>query len=215
MPLQYVVERAHARGVPVIVDAAAQLPPVSNLWHFTRECGADVAVFSGGKTLGGPQNSGLAVGTPEMIRLMRLNGPPNQRLTRTMKVAKETMVGLLAAVERYVNLDHEAVAAGWDAVVDGWVGAWADLPGEVIRSETGEAGEPIPRVILQLETPVARDELIAALRAGAPPVEVVLHDERSVALSPHLLQAGEAAAVRERVLQIASPVRIGRPARLA
>ena len=191
------------------------MPPISNLWRFTRQCGADVAVFSGGKSIGGPQNSGLAVGTPRMIRLMRLNGPPNHGLTRTMKVAKETMVGLLAAVERYVALDHEVVAAGWDAVVDDWVAAWADLPGEVIRSATNEAGEPIPRVLLRLGTARERDEVIAALRTGDPPIEVVLDGERTVAFSPHLLQAGEAVAVRERVRRIASPVRIGRPARLA
>ena len=215
LPLEYVVDRAHAHGVPVIVDAAAQVPPMSNLWRFTRQGGADVAVFSGGKSIGGPQNSGLAVGTPRMIRLMRLNGPPNHGLTRTMKVAKETMVGLLAAVERYVNLDHEAVAAGWDAVVDDWVTAWADLPCEVIHSATNEAGEPIPRVLLRMGTARERDELIAALLAGDPPIEVVVDGERSVALSPHLLQAGEAEAVRERVLRIGSPVGIGRPARLA
>lgn len=209
LSLPYVVERAHARGVPVIVDAAAQLPPLANFWRFTRECGADVAVFSGGKNIGGPQNSGLAVGTPEMIRLMRLNGPPNQRLTRTMKVAKETMVGLLVAVERYANLDHRALAAGWDAVVDRWVESWADLPCQVSRSATNEAGEPIPRVVLEMDTPVARDELVAALRAGSPPIEVVLHDERSVALSPHLLQPGEAEIVAERVLQISAPVGVG------
>jgi L-seryl-tRNA(Ser) seleniumtransferase len=215
LSLPYVVERAHVRGVPVIVDAAAQLPPVSNLWRFTRECGADVAVFSGGKTIGGPQNSGLAVGTSEMIRLMRLNGPPNQRLTRTMKVAKETMVGLLTAVERYVGLDHDAVLAGWDEVVDGWVAAWANLPCEVVRSATGEAGESIPRVILRMATPVDRDEFIAALRAGSPPIEVVHEDERSVALSPHLLQEGQAEIVAERVLHEMAAVGVGQPARLA
>ena len=215
LPLEHVVDRAHAHGVPVIVDAAAQVPPMSNLWRFTRRCGADVAVFSGGKSIGGPQNSGLAVGTPRMIRLMRLNGPPNHGLTRTMKVAKETMVGLLAAVERYVNLDHVAVAAGWDAVVDDWAAAWDELPCEVVRSATNEAGEPIPRVLLRMGTARERDELIATLRAGDPPIEVVVDGDRSVALSPHLLQAGEAETVRERVLQIASPVGVGRPARLA
>jgi len=215
LPLPYVVDRAHAHGVPVIVDAAAQVPPMSNLWRFTRECGADVAVFSGGKSIGGPQNSGLAVGTPRMIRLMRLNGPPNQGLTRTMKVAKETMIGLLTAVERYVSLDHDAVAASWDAVVDDWVAAWAGLSCRVIRSASNEAGEPVPRVLLELETARARDELVAHLRAGDPPIEVVLHDERSVALSSHLLQPGEAQIVRERVLRVASPVGVREPARLA
>lgn len=124
LPLPYVIERAHARGVPVIVDAAAQLPPVSNLWYFTRELGADVAIFSGGKGLAGPQNSGLVVGREAIIRAIRLNGPPYQRFGRAMKVAKETMIGLLAAVELYVSADHAARAAAWSEVVDSWHAAW-------------------------------------------------------------------------------------------
>ena len=62
-PLAETVEIAHAHGIPVVVDAAAQLPPTENLWRFTRELGADLAVFSGGKDLHGPQASGLLVGT--------------------------------------------------------------------------------------------------------------------------------------------------------
>src|SRR4051794_2149939 len=62
LPLEDVVEAAHAQRVPVIVDAAAQIPPVSNLWRFTRELGADAAIFSGGKGLRGPQSSGLVLG---------------------------------------------------------------------------------------------------------------------------------------------------------
>ncbi len=76
LPLPEVIEIAHARGVPVIVDAAAQLPPAENLWYFTRELGADLVVFSGGKDLRGPQASGLIVGRPDLIEACLLNGAP-------------------------------------------------------------------------------------------------------------------------------------------
>ena len=66
----------------MIVDAAAQLPPVSNLWKFTRDIGADLALFSGGKGLRGPQTSGLMLGTKELISAARANGSPNQYLAR-------------------------------------------------------------------------------------------------------------------------------------
>lgn len=207
LPLEVVVERAHARGVPVIVDAAAQIPPVANLWRYTTELGVDLAIFSGGKNLRGPQNSGLAVGRAEIVRAMRLNGPPNQRIGRPMKVSKEAMIGLLTAVETYLAADHEAEAAAWSGEVGRWLDAWsADLPQgvSVTRSEINEAGEPIPRIIMALtpEAGIDRDRLVARLREGANPIEVVLNDGASVAFSPHHLLPGQAEIVRDEVVAI-------------
>lgn len=207
LPLEFVIERAHARGVPVIVDAAAQLPPVSNLWHFTRDLGADVAIFSGGKGLRGPQNSGLAVGTPAMIEAMRLNGPPVQRIGRPMKVSKEAMIGLLTAVEHFLETDHEADALQWQLTVESWLAAWQNLASRwltIERLEIGEAGEPIPRVLLRIspDAPLSRDDLIADLRAGNPPIEVVVEGESAITFSPNLLQPGEADIVERRVTEL-------------
>jgi L-seryl-tRNA(Ser) seleniumtransferase len=209
LSLPYVVERAHARGVPVIVDAAAQLPPLSNLWAFTRDAGADATIFSGGKGLRGPQNSGLVVGTERIIEAMKLNGPPHQRIGRSMKMSKEAMIGLLAAVEVYLETDFEAEAFLMSEVVDRWVETWGAAAPEtfaVFRLETNEAGEPIPRAIVRLlpGAGLDRDGLVRILREGDPAIEVVLHDERSVAFSPHLLQDGEAELVERRVLDILS-----------
>jgi L-seryl-tRNA(Ser) seleniumtransferase len=207
LPLEYVVERAHARGVPVIVDAAAQVPPVENLWRFTTEIGADVAIFSGGKNMAGPQNSGLVVGKASLIKAMRLNGPPHQRIGRAMKVSKEAMVGLLTAIEYYLSLDPDENLRNWNATVDQWLEAWEERAPEtavVTKLTTNEAGEPIPRVIVQLKpgAPVDRDGLVEILRHGDPGIEVVLHDPESVAFSPHLLQEGQAEAVTRRVSQV-------------
>ena len=208
LSLEYVIERAHACGVPIIVDAAAQVPPVTNLWHFTRDLGADVAIFSGGKNLRGPQNSGLVVGTEEMIRKIRFNGPPNQRFGRSLKVGKETMIGLLKAVERYVSLDHDVLWREWSDVVDHWMAAWSDS-GTVTRSETNEAGEPIPRVIMRVSSLVARDQAVAELFAGDPSIAVVLNDSTSIAFSPHLLLPGEAEIVAQVVARrLLKPVQV-------
>src|SRR3712207_5026029 len=97
LPLPVVVEVAHARGVPVLVDAAAQIPPIANLWRFTRELGADVAIFSGGKGLRGPQPTGLVLGRREIVEACHGNGSPNQSIGRPMKVGKEEMLGIVAA----------------------------------------------------------------------------------------------------------------------
>lgn len=216
LPLEFVIERAHARGVPVIVDAAAQLPPVSNLWHFTRNLGADVAIFSGGKGLRGPQNSGLAVGAQAMIEAMRLNGPPVQRIGRPMKVSKEAMIGLLTAVEHFLETDHDAEALQWQLTVESWMAAWENLASRwlsIERLERGEAGEPIPRVQMRvtLDAPLSRDDLIAGLRAGNPPIEVVTEDESTIAFSPHLLQPGEADIVERRVTQLIASHLLAQP----
>jgi uncharacterized pyridoxal phosphate-dependent enzyme len=204
LPLPEVIAHAHARGVPVIVDAAAQIPPVSNLWHFTTELGADLAIFSGGKGLRGPQNSGLVVGRADLIRAIALNGPPVQRVGRAMKVSKEAMVGLLIAVEHYLATDHDAELAVWNAVVDHWLRAWSPAAPSgigVTRLESGESGEAVPRIILSFGPPAAidRDAFVAMLAAVDPVIEVVLYQPAGVAISPHLLQSGEAEIVERRV----------------
>ncbi|NJN83061.1 MAG: aminotransferase class V-fold PLP-dependent enzyme [Caldilineaceae bacterium] len=119
LPLETVIEIANRHNVPVVVDAAAQLPPVENLWNFTK-MGAALAVFSGGKDLRGPQSSGLMLGRADLIEAVRLNGSPNHSIGRPMKVGKEEMVGLLKAVELYIEMDHEARASQHEETVMGW-----------------------------------------------------------------------------------------------
>ena len=204
LPLEQVVAMAHARGVPVIVDAAAQVPPISNLWHFTQTCGADVAIFSGGKNLAGPQNTGLVVGTLPMIEAMRLNGPPHQRIGRGMKTSKEAMIGLLAAVEYALTKDEDALWREWSDVVGQWLDAWqerAPVGVDVQRLEVNEAGERIPRVMMRFGTGTrwTRDGFVEALRAGDPIIEVVHDAFDGVAFSPHMLQVGDAEHVGRAV----------------
>ncbi|HEY8741956.1 MAG TPA: aminotransferase class V-fold PLP-dependent enzyme, partial [Chloroflexota bacterium] len=99
LTLEEIVPIARQAGIPVLVDAAAQIPPVANLWRFTKELGADIAIFSGGKGLRGPQATGLVLGRPDIIEGCRVNGSPNHALGRPMKVGKEELAGILAAVE--------------------------------------------------------------------------------------------------------------------
>jgi uncharacterized pyridoxal phosphate-dependent enzyme len=94
LALEDVMAAAAAHSVPVLVDAAAQIPPVRNLWHFTRELGADIAIFSGGKGLRGPQSSGLVLGRQAIVDACQVNGPPNHSLGRPMKVGKEELLVL-------------------------------------------------------------------------------------------------------------------------
>jgi len=103
LPLEEVIRVAHEHNVPVIVDAAAQLPPVANLWKFTG-MGVYVVLFSGGKAIRGPQDTGLILGRTDIIHAARLNGSPHeQAIGRPMKCSKEAIAGFVAALQAFVR----------------------------------------------------------------------------------------------------------------
>ena len=107
LPFEIVVEIAHAHDLPVIVDAASTLPPARHL-RVWIERGADLVIYSGGKGIRGPAESGLLAGRADLIEAARLNGSPHASVGRGMKVGKETMVGLWVALERFLARDDEA-----------------------------------------------------------------------------------------------------------
>jgi D-glucosaminate-6-phosphate ammonia-lyase len=205
LPLETVIEIAAAHRVPVIVDAAAQLPPTENLWLFT-EMGAALAIFSGGKDLRGPQSSGLIVGRRDLIDAIRLNGNPNHSIGRPMKVGKEEMVGLLAAVQLYLKIDQEGRASQDEETVIGWCTALNRVSGVTAeRSFPNEAGQPLPRAAVRFDPAalgINRNQIIEQLRDGSPAISVALLDDDGIYLNPMTLANGEEEIVAERLLQI-------------
>jgi seryl-tRNA(Sec) selenium transferase len=229
LPLERVVEIAHARGVPVVVDGAAQIPPIENLWRFsgspgpapwakalaklglgeaapeqTVPAGADLAVFSGGKGLCGPQATGLILGRADLIASVARQGSPNALIGRPLKVAKEELCGLLAAVEWYLSLDCEALALRYERQVDHAIESLSGLPGVIAeRTWPSEAGQPMPRAHIRLteEAGLTRDALQAALKAGTPSIELSDAGKDGVYVNPQTLSPGEerivARALRE------------------
>src|SRR5436309_12595715 len=114
--LPEVLEIAHAANLPVLVDAAAELPPPENLTRFVR-MGCDAVMFSGGKGLRGPQTTGLLLGKSWLVEAARLNACPNHSVGRPMKAGKEEICGLLKAVEMYLARDHAAEWRRWEQQV--------------------------------------------------------------------------------------------------
>lgn len=204
--LERTIEMAHAHGVPVIIDAAAQLPPSSNLWHFTHELGADLVAFSGGKALRGPQASGLLLGRADLIDAARANGSPHQRLLRALKVGKEEIAGLVAAVRRYVDLDHDGLLAQWSATVDAWVDSLSRQPGiDARRAFPNEAGQPTPRLQVRVDPAVvgrSTEEIIAALWDLDPRVAVLPGRGEEFFMTPDTLGEGESDIVVESVVRV-------------
>lgn len=139
-PLSEVVRVAHSRGVPVLVDAAGQLPPASNLRSFLAE-GADLVAFSGGKAIGGPQGSGMLAGKRDLIMSAllqqldldiyweqwnppkalidkdRLPGAPHHGVGRPCKVGKETVIGFLVALQRFVRDSDDERSRRFQAIL--------------------------------------------------------------------------------------------------
>ena len=203
LPLADVVPVAREVGVPVIVDAAAQIPPIASLWRFTVELGADAVIFSGGKGLRGPQSSGLVLGSRRIIEGCRSHGSPHHEIGRGMKVGKEELLGLLAAVEWMLQQDESELLAGYERTVAEWVSGLRDLAGVLVeRGYPSEAGQPHGRAIVSLsaESGWARDDLVEALWSGEPRIAVGVVGADAIALNPQTLEPGEAAVVLDALL---------------
>jgi uncharacterized pyridoxal phosphate-dependent enzyme len=200
--VERVVELAHARSVPVIVDAAAQVPPICSLWSYTRDAGADLVIVSGGKGLRGPQCTGLVLGAKNIVESCRANGNPNMSIGRAMKVGKEETIGLLAAVQWYLEQDEAQMLAWYEAAVRLWTEGLAGIAGvDAWRGYPNEAGQPFGRAIVRFPSPGrwARDEIVQQLWDGDPRVAVGVVGADAIALNPQTLAPGEEELVLARL----------------
>ena len=112
--IETTIKIAHKNQLPVIVDAAALLPPVENLMKFSQ-LGADMVAFSGGKGLRGPQSTGILCGRKELINAAYLNAAPNNEgIGRVSKVSKEEIIGLITALELFIDRDHSTIMKKWE-----------------------------------------------------------------------------------------------------
>ncbi len=207
-PLDQLVELlpvARKRGVPVIVDAAAQLPPRSYLRDLPA-MGVDLAVFSGGKGLFGPQSTGLVLGRPDLVRACALNGSPHSAIGRGMKVGKEEIAGLVTAVELFMSQDEEAAIRGWEArcrTIGAVAGQVSGLRAEYTAPFANKFPPASPLVHLHF-SPAARrtgGQVLAALAEGTPSILAGGSDE-SISFGPQTLQEGEAEIIADRLRQI-------------
>jgi D-glucosaminate-6-phosphate ammonia-lyase len=185
------------RDIPVIVDAAAQLPPKKNL-RLCIELGADLVAFSGGKAIGGPQASGILAGRrdligaalvqqldmdvspetwspPDLVDRAAMKGVPHHGLGRGFKAGKEEIVGLLTALERFANADDAASNAALEArlvAIGAALGTMRGVAGRVLpAAETGR----VPQLHLQIDAAVAGVDamgLSRRLQGGAVPVHL-------------------------------------------
>mgnify|MGYP003664474182 CR=1 FL=1 len=104
---------AKRNNIPSFIDAAADVPPVGNLFKY-QKMGFDLVTFSGGKMIRGPQSTGLLFGRKDLIEAAKLNHSPHEApIGRPMKVNKEEMFGMYVALKSYLERDHEAEWQDW------------------------------------------------------------------------------------------------------
>ena len=230
-PLSEVVKVAHAADVPVIVDAAAQLPPQANLRRFI-EIGADLVAFSGGKALNGPQGTGILAGRrdlvmaaalqhldfdivweqwsppPMLIDKGRLKGVPQHGIGRPCKVGKEQIVGLLTALELFVAEGDAARHQRWRAMMETLVSGLHGVPGEVaLRGIESEEEVPVVTLTLARGGRLSALDLVIALQNGSSPIQIdpLLCEQGTVTFNPMCLQPGEAEIVAASVRRLLIP----------
>lgn len=191
-------------GIPVFNDAAAELPPADNLSRIVRE-GFDLVTFSGGKGLRGPQSSGLLLGRKDLIEAASLNNNPHgDAIGRVAKVGKEEILGLVAAVEVYIQRDHDADQKLWRGFMES---ISRDLKGvPTVRTEVyipGPGGHPVPYLRVQWDTSRFSYEASARqLREGEPSIEVNASAQEGLSLASYNLFPGEERIVGWRLAGI-------------
>jgi L-seryl-tRNA(Ser) seleniumtransferase len=193
-------EIAHAHGVPLIVDAASTLPPVGHITRWTKT-GADLVILSGGKGIRGPQNTGLLVGRADLVRAAAANGSPNSAIGRPCKVSKEAIIGLVTALELFLQEDHEAEWARHQDEAGRIVQAIAGIPGVRARIEDDRVVWTAPTILLVIDraaTGLTPDAVMDGLRRGEPPIMVRVH-RGELLVDPHCLRGDEASVVARRL----------------
>ncbi|MCL4851135.1 MAG: aminotransferase class V-fold PLP-dependent enzyme [Bryobacteraceae bacterium] len=193
-----------ARGIPTMNDAAADVPPVENLFKYTK-MGFDLVAFSGGKGIRGPQSAGLLLGRADLIRAARLNtAPHSDTIGRSCKVNKEELVGMMVAVEMYLKHDHEADWREWERRIKVMADAVAGLPGVRTERFVPEIANQVPHLRIHLDAAwagITRPEVLQTLRSEEPEIEVVpgSYVPDTIEIASWMLQPGEAEIVGRRL----------------
>jgi L-seryl-tRNA(Ser) seleniumtransferase len=179
LPLERVARIAKKAGVYVLVDAACWVQPISNFRRFI-DMGADLAIFSGGKQIRGPQGTGLILGRKDLIEACALNACPKHAVGRPMKVSKEDIVGLVTALELFLETDFEKEWQLFEEKVAYMVQALSDIPHVKATAALppfeyllayGGIHPPVPVACLDLDEEalgMSRDEVMSLLESGDP-----------------------------------------------
>jgi uncharacterized pyridoxal phosphate-dependent enzyme len=190
--------------IPSFIDAAADTPPVSHLWDYAK-MGYDLVAFSGGKAIRGPQCAGLLLGKKDLIRYALLNNSPNEdTLGRGQKVGKEEIVGMVKALELYLNEDHEALAQEWWKRLDLISKQITKVDGVSTACFVPDIANHVPSMQINWDPrriSLTPRDVYDALRKSKPST-VLGRTEIGLEMNSFMLQPGEDKIIADQLVQI-------------
>lgn len=193
-----------ARNIPAMIDAAADTPPVSHLWDYAN-MGFDMITFSGGKAMRGPQCAGLLLGREKMVHCALLNNSPfEDTIGRGMKVGKEEIVGMIKALELYLNEDHDALTAEWWKRLDLISREVTKVPGVNTAYFVPEIANHVPHMKINWDPQkisLAPQDAYQTLRKGKPSI-VLEPTEIGLSMNTFMLQPGEDKIIAGRLVEL-------------
>src|SRR6202158_1426116 len=213
------VRVAHKHGVPCFNDAAADVPPISNLWNYTQ-MGFDLVTFSGGKGLRGPQCTGLLLGRKDLIDAAKKNNSPNSNTVgRGMKVAKEEIIGLVAAVDWFLDQDDVRLEAEFQKRADLITASLKSIPTVDTKTFIPAVANHVPHLLItydQNRIKISATEVMQKMREGKPRIELnpgtgggpasagLPGGSNTIIVGVWMLQPGEDATVANRLHEVLS-----------
>jgi L-seryl-tRNA(Ser) seleniumtransferase len=202
------IELARHHKIPTLLDAAADVPPVDRLSEYNKQ-GFDLVAFSGGKALRGPNDTGLLFGRKDLIEAAKKNANPHcGTIGRMMKVSKEDMIAALAAVERFVHLDHKAEMQKLERSIETIESVVKELPSVVCERIVPAIANHVPHLIVDWDPKrirLTKEQVMKELAAGDPPIQlgrVSGTGDKGVLVSVLTLEDGEERVVAERLREV-------------
>jgi uncharacterized pyridoxal phosphate-dependent enzyme len=201
------VKLAHENHIPVFIDAAADTPPVSHLWDYAN-MGYDLIAFSGGKAIRGPQCAGLLVGKKDLVAYALLNNSPHEdTIGRSQKIGKEEIVGMVKALESYLQEDHEALTKEWQRRLEYVVAQVAKIPGVTTSYFVPDVANHVPHLHIQWQQPrikLTPREASQILRKSKPSIVISAGEEghEGLSLNSFMLQPGEEKIIAENLVNL-------------
>jgi L-seryl-tRNA(Ser) seleniumtransferase len=210
---------AHSHGVPCFNDAAADVPPISNLWNYTQ-MGFDLVAFSGGKGIRGPQNAGLLLGRKDLIEAASANNCPfSDSIGRGMKVAKEQIIGMVAAVDWFLSQSDAGMEAEFRRRAERIAAQLKIIPSLESKVAIPDvAANVVPHLLIrydQQRVKITPLDVAAELRRGTPSIELnpgtgrknaggLPSDENTIVVGVWMLEPGEELIVARRLREVLS-----------
>ncbi|PYX46226.1 MAG: selenocysteine synthase [Acidobacteria bacterium] len=199
------VKLAKQYKVPCMNDAAADTPPVSHLWDYAN-MGYDLITFSGGKAMRGPQCAGLLIGRQDLVACALLNNSPHEdTLGRSQKVGKEEIIGMVKALELYLNEDHDALAKEWQDRLAEISSELTKIPGVSTSFFTPDIANHVPHMSITWDSRVSLtpEQVSKLLRTSKPAIVLSPAEDRpGLTMNSFMLQPGENKIVAQQVARI-------------